>query len=485
MVCPSRGAFSRYAQQALFFIADPLSLVFQKIQGTICGHKPKAIIPALVVDLAAETGGYMLLSLGLEKTNQVAEEVFPFYKSLPLIGYSVASIVFLRVEHRVSRVARSAMTLMLPAFMAYAQISSEGIVSGAADAAALILGGYMGLRLVGSNLSVQEYSVAMSRYWTVGRCFEAIIVPAGGPCFALARTLTSSVIKSIAYNPQPLVSAMKLVQIQRYDGTSFITSALAQLLMNRFGSIDSKAIANTISSKFFPAFSSSFVARNFIEPQLSHRIKALEGESSHFAALLIRALIQYRQLIDSGDINMATSELLTLFLNHEPKTKIDLAKESLLGLIDVVVSGKASYQSRFLHSVEEKSGLSKELAELVCQFIEQIPINLIGIPLYTRPHLKFVKAICNIHLKHYINLVVNRLLDCSIGSESLDKTDELALIEIVQKVIYVTLISPILPESMVKALAQAKADLKSAVKDNHFKVYPAPFNLAIKDDHFA
>jgi hypothetical protein len=470
-ICKSRGALARYmdglgaqlkcrVSEAFSAAKENLVFVAKKAQEVSCFLMPSAILPNLICTLVSEyAGGYFAekaticaLDTTFKATEVYLSTIFPLVLALAL-------------EEAISRAripARPVFAIGGALFIATTHKTDElfqaiiGLIYRVAPVCGNIGGGYVALKLVGSSIHIKDYTKGMIRHNLTGQAFRAATVCSDWAILEISRSAFCALLQTIAYNPAPFGSMIKLIARRESGSVGAICATLSQYLSAKIGQVRIKSILNSALESVTPFFlhagrSSSFSIAGAIATQLEPKLKALQDNSLYLANTIARTLIQYQSLIDDPIVILKTEELLKACLERN-EAKIEDNKEGLMRLLESSFSANASYSSKIVELAGARFVWTEEnllsLSEQITHLVEQMPLEILGMPIYRSTHIRFVKIITHLHLKYYIKLLLSELMS-KTHMQNLNPVEELQLFEVAFSLFKVVLF-PVLPSFLTK-----------------------------------
>jgi len=294
----------------------------------------------------------------------------------------------------------------------YEQQKAAGFVVGqwVGRGVGTILGGYAGLKIVGSKVNLidrvtptDSYSVGMTKFILIGEIFDAAIVKASFPYAAIVVNIPRHLVKTVfqmgGYNSQMVVPyvrscfrAKKLVQP---------LPTTLKMICNRYCIANSFQIASKLTAltslKILPMIVEKGLAlfgKNAILPQIQGGVEFLGLHSDLFTTIAMRSLHQYMEMLKKVDHNDLEASL----------------KKEIFGAAAVSPVFDLALKSNIV-----------DWANSMIESIRELEVALTGYLLLSEEAAEPLKQTLANHLKYYF---IYTLLNCNKLTNELSPIEE-------------------------------------------------------------
>lgn len=370
----------------------------------------KSILGRIAACIVAETaGGLVGSAVGGVVVGGVCQRLGP----IVLACGTVAGVKYSLSENRKDlMVLAAAAAIFQTAVFSQEQQQDGLLIVGelAGKALGLISGGYIGLRLAGSEIKLVDrvtlpdsYVVKMVKYLGVGLVFDLVVVKAAVPYLApfvnIPRHLVKAICQTAAYNSQFLVPVIKKSFRERKLVPTLPLTL--KMICNRYCLDNSFQIANRLTSlsslRMLPTILEkglTLLNRTAFLPQIQASVEFLGRNSDMIANITMRSLHEYMLVLKRVDPN---------------ELKASLKRE---------IPGAAIVSPIFDAAMK---GTVKGWADSLVDSIREMELELTGYEFQTEGERNALKLTLTIYLKYYM---IFTLLNCKNFAHELTPMEE-------------------------------------------------------------
>lgn len=360
--------------------------------------------------------------------------------------------------------------------------------------AGVILGGYAGLRLSGSKIifwdstkPLDSYAVSMVRYIAAGNLFNSVIATPSTPyvntILQPIRQITCSIVQTVAYSSNSLLPFIAQSFRTRVFSNKLLTPLLAELITNRFHCCekDSPSITKIMAQKTFSTFAvlPSIVERG-LKIGLDASVDSLINKTPSFINITLRSLHEYSHLLsNSEEVKAAHREFKQAYFDSSYKSLYQCQQErqQLINVIKGMVLKNSSFSEKLVQSTLERilndSGI-KDLSTTMISKVQELEIEVVGIPRLSKSKAPFLKEIIDIYLVYFILFTLSNIR--SLSMELTPSEEQEIVIDANNFVIssYIRFIMPQFVASVIRHTTNTVINLSFKVRSCVFSLLQQP-----------